>query len=558
MTKADGMSKPKKQASPGRPRSGRSRSEILREAKVRYRIRLKEQGKVVVSLPISEEANLILKDGAESSGQSATALMTDLLEQAAQQWSAARTPALFSSPSRSPERSALHSRFAQKLVVNPLLTRKLVSFQASKTAPFYRWLKYKEAFSPELVDYIYDSAQGTSRKPLHVLDPFAGTGTALTRACARGWQATGIELMPVGTHALKARFLADRVNIESFEKALRALARFDWKKTSRSYSFPHVRITQGAFPAKTELEISAFMRFLEEIQDDDVRFLFWFGCLSVLEEVSYTRKDGQYLRWDYRSARKLSKHFDKGEILPFAQAVQERLRTFHEDLFQRNGGMFSTRARVIEGSCLLELPKLAGDQFDLVLTSPPYCNRYDYTRTYALELALCGHGEDDFRRLRQTLLSATVENKSKRETLKGFYTNLGASSRFDLIQSAFDQQAVLHLVLSALRRARDRNELSNSHVPNLVENYFFEMAQVIFELARVLRPGGQALMVNDNVRYHGEEIPVDLILSDFGEQAGLITHKLWVLPRGKGNSSQQMGKWGRVELRKCVYWWRKP
>jgi len=47
-----------------------------------------------------------------------------------------------------PEREQLHNRFAEKLVINPLLTRKLVSFQASKAAAFYRWLKYKEAFSP--------------------------------------------------------------------------------------------------------------------------------------------------------------------------------------------------------------------------------------------------------------------------------------------------------------------------------------------------------------------------------------------------------------------------
>ena len=65
-------------------------------------------------------------------------------------------------------------------------------------------------------------------------------------------------------------------------------------------------------------------------------------------------------------------------------------------------------------------------------------------------------------------------------------------------------------------------------------------------------------MVNDNVRYHGEEVPVDLISSDFAELAGLVTDKIWVLPKGKGNSSQQMGRWGRHELRKCVYVWRKP
>ncbi len=47
-------------------------------------------------------------------------------------------------------------------------------------------------------------------------------------------------------------------------------------------------------------------------------------------------------------------------------------------------------------------------------------------------------------------------------------------------------------------------------------------------------------MVNDNVQYCGEEVPVDLILSDFAASAGLMVENIWVLPQGKGNSSQQM------------------
>jgi hypothetical protein len=50
---------------------------------------------------------------------------------------------------------------------------------------------------------------------------------------------------------------------------------------------------------------------------------------------------------------------------------------------------------------------------------------------------------------------------------------------------------------------------------------------------------------------------VDLILSDFAKDAGFEIEKIWVLPVGKGNSSQQMGKHGREQLRKCVYVWQK-
>ena len=63
-------------------------------------------------------------------------------------------------------------------------------------------------------------------------------------------------------------------------------------------------------------------------------------------------------------------------------------------------------------------------------------------------------------------------------------------------------------------------------------------------------------MVNDNVQY-AIEVPVDLILSDFAEEHGLRTDKIWVLPKGKGNASQQMGVHGRNEIRKCVYVWEK-
>jgi DNA modification methylase len=455
-------------------------------------------------------------------------------------------------------RSILFRKYANKIEIAHDFSRAMVSFQANKNIPFYRWLKYKEAFSSDLVNYFINSFQPPSNGYLRILDPFAGAGTTLTTAAKKGWHSTGIELMPVGVALIRAMLIADRVNIQHFKSSLKLLQKFPLESSSSNYVFPHIRITQKAFTEKTENAISAYMDFINHIKDRDVRYLFWFACLSILEDVSFTRKDGQYLRWDMRSGRSLKSQFSKGHIYDFGTAIKCKLQMMLDDIVKRNGNKYTDRVEIIEGSCLNVLPNLSNNSFDLILTSPPYCNRYDYTRTYALELAFQGYDDDAVKNLRQALLSATVENRSKRQYLAQEYRKRNRGGEYDNALRAFEGSHALHEVLDILHKARKKGELNNNNIPDMIENYFFEINLIIHELARVLAPAGRFVMVNDNVRYHGEEIPVDLLLSDFAENAGLSVDKIWVLPRGKGNSSQQMGAFGRNELRKCVYIWSKP
>jgi hypothetical protein len=455
-------------------------------------------------------------------------------------------------------RQELHQFYANKLIGNNQLTREIVSFQGNKKEPFYRWLKFKEGFSSRLVQYCLNEFHPHSSHTPRILDPFAGSGTTLTTATKLGWRATGIELLPVGTAAMKARLKADTVSISLFEQHVRDLESWDLVNSHSSYSFPHLRITSGAFPYETERAIARYLDFTDRILDADIRYLFWFACLSVLEDVSFTRKDGQYLRWDSRSARNLRSTFHKGDIPPFRPTVLHKLDMMLQDIRWRNGGTYASNVNIIEASCLDILPTLPDSSFDLILTSPPYCNRYDYTRTYALELAFLGYAEDSLKSLRQTLLSATVENKSKMTYLHSQYIQRNQEARFFASNRMFNNQTTLQGVLALLYRLRDEHKLNNSNIPVMVENYFFEMSCIITEMSRLTAPGGRVIMINDNVQYHGEEIPVDLILSDFAREAGMVVDAIWILPRGKGNSSQQMGAHGRNELRKCVYVWRKP
>jgi len=210
-----------------------------------------------------------------------------------------------------------------------------------------------------------------------------------------------------------------------------------------------------------------------------------------------------------------------------------------------------------EGSCLEILPLLESNALDAVVTSPPYANRYDYTRTYALELVYLGCSDEKVKYLRQSMLSCTVENKSKQDQLRDFYEDRGRELDFHSINNTFYKQEALQEILTILDTYAVQDKLNNAGIASLVRNYFYEMCFVVYELARILKPGGTIVMVNDNVRYAGEEIPVDLILSDMAQSFGLTVKQIWTLSRGKGNSSQQMGSHGCTELRKYVYVWQK-
>jgi len=458
---------------------------------------------------------------------------------------------------RNTSRITLHEKYKDKLIINPKLNRSLISFQANKNEPIYRWFKYKEGFSSKFVKYILETFIKPGSNQV-VLDPFSGIGTTITTALETGYNSIGIELLSPAILATEARILAHRIDINEMNESLSNIKSIDFsdKSVPKKYFFNHLTITKGAFPDETEIGIAIVNRFIDtKISNQDIKTLMRFAVSSILEDVSYTRKDGQYLRWDYRSKRDLKTLFNKGVIYPFRERLIDKLYDIISDIKNSPSKEIKHTHTLINGSSLFELHKINSESVDIVITSPPYCNRYDYTRTYALELAYNGTDNNSIKQLRQTLLSATVENKSKFINLQDFYECIGKKEFFESAVTNFKENEALNEALRSLNYYR--NHLNNKNIPIMVANYFFEMNLIVAELARILKKGGKVIMVNDNVRYNGDEIQVDLILSEFAAKTGLKTDYIWILERGKGNSSQQMGLHGRQEIRKCVYVWSK-
>lgn len=466
-------------------------------------------------------------------------------------------------------RHDLENRYREIFEETERFSRQTVSYQANKAEILHRWFKYREGFSADLVQ-IFLTDYGLTAGQV-VLDPFAGSSTTLLQAKISGCDAIGIELLPHCKLIWDAKARLYDYNAAELRHILTRLERETPPRTC--IRFPHLGITQSAFPETHERELMGYQQWFAQMEiSEAAKTLLRALLMGILEDVSYTRKDGQYLRWDARAEKIRARNktriaqgkkpvhgIDKGPLPSVRDALISSLTGVLRDI-RALGNLddeLPTTQTFIEGNVLFELPKLPPESVDLVVTSPPYANRYDYTRTYALELAFLEVGQRIFD-LRQAMLSCTVENQPKDTRLVEYYAAIDALSRYERAVSVATGNKALLEVHAALRTRQARGDINNKGVLRMIDQYFRELALVFTELLRVCKPGAHVVFVNDNVRYAGEVVPVDTITTAMAESIGFAPEKIYVIPQRKGNSSQQMKKFGRQSLRKSLTVWRKP
>ena len=422
------------------------------------------------------------------------------------------------------DRQRLEAKYAPLLREEPRLG-KLVSYVGNKKVPILRLYRYKEAFAYSFVDSFISRFR--LDRDDYILDPFCGMGTTLFTASLKGIPSIGIDKLPVP--AFVARTLP------LFYHSLRpgqVAATFEAIKPKFQDAPPadvalDVAIMGVGIPPDTLLALRKWKRVIDDlpIPMRDVFLLLFF---AILEPCSYTAKDGQFLR-----LRRDKIVGDPGEQLQYKVGEVERDVQLARDLGWNDA---------------TQLPEvILGDTRDLsdiafaraptaIITSPPYPNRYDYTRTYSLEL--CFHFVSDFpalKALRHSILRSHIEAK------------VHADERPP-------HESVREVVDFLIER---RKQINNPKIPDMLTGYFVDMERAIREWARILAPGAKVALVVTNVRFEGELLPVDLVLSEIAESVGFRVEEI-IVARYKGNSSQQMGKYGRVPVRESVVVWSKP
>lgn len=415
------------------------------------------------------------------------------------------------------ERNAIEERYADLFSERPDY-RQLVTYVPNKAIPIYNWFKFKEGFSRQLAINLltkFGLQNGAA-----VYDPFAGCGTTLLACKEKGLTAIGTDMLPVAVFVSQVK-ITDWPNHDTLLHAIEKLFAIPFKTPVSA--LPQIRIIDLAFPAEVQEQILFFKEQIDTFKQP-IRDFLLLGLLTILESVSRTSKDGQFLRLVDKS-------------LPEVRDVLRKvLISMINDLATMRTFKTTTpgKARVMVGDAReLCLPKNFHGTVDAIITSPPYLNRYDYSRSYALELCLLNvKSHQDMVAVRHSLLRSHIESR-EHENKK---INLPA----------------LEEVLAQLHQ----KELNNERLPIMVQGYFEDMNLVIKNMSTYLKPGGKVALVVANAQFAGESIPTDLLLSELAAQHGLETEAIWIT-RYKGNSSQQMAIYGRRPVRESIVFWKK-
>jgi hypothetical protein len=321
-------------------------------------------------------------------------------------------------------------------------------------------------------------------------------------------QAAGVKVANLNPDRLEKSWILLKRKIEPSE----------WNGPSKEYP----DLVRQALPGKLLGVFEAISRTIELLNcTRREKNFFRLALLRLIPKYSRAIATGGWLSWidNRRNTRSLRASFE--------QLVQQMLKHLREAELPK-----SPRWKVMKADAR-DLPD-KDETYTAVITSPPYPNRHDYTRVFGVELMFGFGSWEDVRKLRYQSFHSHPESRPERPQANGYV-----------------QPKALKSIIRRLKQtAVDRR------IPSMLDGYFLDMHLCLREVNRVCKPGARIAFVVGNAQYGGEPLFVDELTADAGQQAGLTCEKL-IVTRYRGNSAQQMGKYGRNPSRESVVIFRK-
>lgn len=362
------------------------------------------------------------------------------------------------------------------------------------------------------------------RSPGRVLDPFCGSGTTIVEAARWGWQGVGIEANPflgfVARTKAHSSYDVDRFNARLRQSLAHSRAEVRWRLPKDSTLVERSGLEKWLFNRTVARRFEAIRSAIGVRPKEPERQLLLLALIAAMGDVANARRDGKC--WRYRRAWQARRY----NGLDLDLAYMGIARRYAEDLKGRQP--LSGVGTVIEGDSR-ELDTILSknglsEEFDCVLTSPPYLNSFDYTDIYRPEMLLFGAGRtsSDLRRIR----FRTVRSHVQVEWPDPDWS---------------DVPGVREIATRVGKRAG-----WNKRLGLMINAYFVDLESVVRQCVSHVRPGGTVALVVAQSAYAGTVVRVDEFLAEIMRRNGLTITVHETLREGLGNGHHQRRRGRRL------------
>jgi DNA modification methylase len=388
--------------------------------------------------------------------------------------------------------------------------------------PAHEWYRFVLSFPPHLVrEYVDDFGMSGNSC---VLDPFCGTGTTLVECKKLGISSVGIEAHPMSHFATATKIdwsldadRFERVAVATAEAALERLEkqgiiddpqpnlvreeRQPFALRGLSESETKLLLTNSISP----LPLHKTLVLLEEIDKDSYGIAHF--RLALARALVSTISNLQF-------GPEVGVGPPKGDV-PVVSTWLGLVLQVARDLRQLRKHP-ATSATVYHADARDIARIIPTDSIDAVITSPPYPNEKDYTRTTRLETVILGFVRDKkaLRALKHTMVRSNTRGVYKGDDDDKWVEN---DSEIQRIAAEIEARRIELGKTSGFERLYAK----------VTKLYFGGMARHLAELRPLLRPGARlAYVVGDQASYLRIMIRTGQILASIAERLGYSVDRI--------------------------------